>query len=317
MRLGTTEFVFRPISTLRTSGLRYCRLLSSTVAKLGVAVHIGAYFSTLYSTGNFITDHYLPIRPTWSTLCLLLNMASPIVKAISPAEGTASDPTDIPKALAGQIQPIQSPPPSSTPVEMSKFGEQAPGETGAISSPPPETLETTRESQGYDANLPASTSHPESQVPSAIATNSSLPASPTFPPPNPLTREKTAPAIGPSSDKPTLVPKESDITGPILMITLLLTNGARHPYKIDEKYLKKRSVNVEGNNPINMSTYTLKELIWREWREGKRNPDFEHNAWPLADYLDLEWEARPSSPSSIRLIYYGKLLDDKMRLHGQ
>lgn len=53
------------------------------------------------------------------------------------------------------------------------------------------------------------------------------------------------------------------------MITLLLTNGARHPYKIDEKYLKKRSVNVEGNNPINMSTYTLKELIWREWREGK------------------------------------------------
>lgn len=30
-----------------------------------------------------------------------------------------------------------------------------------------------------------------------------------------------------------------------------------------------------------------------------------------------EWEARPSSPSSIRLIYYGKLLDDKMRLHGE
>lgn len=54
------------------------------------------------------------------------------------------------------------------------------------------------------------------------------------------------------------------------MITLLLINGARHPYKIDEKYLKKRSVSVEDNNPINLSTYTLKELIWREWREGKR-----------------------------------------------
>lgn len=205
-------------------------------------------------------------------------MASSSTKAVSLAEGTASDPADIPKALAGQIQPIQSPPPSSTPVEMSKFQEQAAGETGAISSSTPvafpETLGTTREGQEYDTNHSASASNPESQGLSAVANPSaSPPASPTLPPPNPLTREKTAPAIGPSSDKPTLAPKESDITGPILMITLLLTNGARHPYKIDEKYLKKRSVNVEGNNPINMSTYTLKELIWREWREGKRGPD--------------------------------------------
>lgn len=215
-------------------------------------------------------------------------MASPSTKAISLAEGTASDPTDIPKALAGQIQPIQTPPPSSTPVEMSKFGEQAAGETGVISSTSmvmsPETHRTTKEDRRCESDHPASTSNLESQVPSAIANNSaSPPASPTLVPPNPLTREKTAPAIGPSSDKPTLVPKESDITGPILMITLLLTNGARHPYKIDEKYLKKRSVNVEGNNPINMSTYTLKELIWREWREGKRSPDSGRNNRPHAD----------------------------------
>lgn len=210
-------------------------------------------------------------------------MASPTTKSVSPAAGTASDLTDIPKALAGQIQPIQSPPPSSTPVEMSKFGEQAPGETGVISSSP-ENFRTTREGQEYDANNSASTSNPELQIPSAGAdTTPSLPASPTLSPPNPLTREKTAPAIGPSSDKPTHVPKESDITGPILMITLLLTNGARHPYKIDEKYLKKRSVNVEGNNPINMSTYTLKELIWREWREGKWSPDSAQSDRPHAD----------------------------------
>lgn len=205
-------------------------------------------------------------------------MGSPTTKAVSPPEGTASDPTDIPKALAGQIQPIQSPPPSSTPVEMSKFGEQAPGEPGVTSSPPrvtsPETVRTTREGQGYDAHHPVSISNQESQVPTAVLNSSaSSPPSPTSFPQNLLSREKTAPAIGPSSDKPTPVPKESDITGPILMITLLLTNGARHPYKIDEKYLKKRSVNVEGNNPINMSTYTLKELIWREWREGKSSLD--------------------------------------------
>ena len=30
-----------------------------------------------------------------------------------------------------------------------------------------------------------------------------------------------------------------------------------------------------------------------------------------------EWEARPSSPSSIRIIYFGKLLEDKARLHGR
>lgn len=86
----------------------------------------------------------------------------------------------------------------------------------------------------------------------------------------PLTREKTAPAIGPATDKPTPLPKESEIEGPLLYITLLLSStGARHPYKLDEKYLKKRNVAVEGNNPINLSLYKLKELILRDWREGK------------------------------------------------
>ena len=36
----------------------------------------------------------------------------------------------------------------------------------------------------------------------------------------------------------------------------------------------------------------------------------------LIDFF-AEWEVRPSSPTSIRLIYYGKLLDDKMRLDGK
>ncbi|KAL8913810.1 MAG: hypothetical protein Q9171_001413 [Xanthocarpia ochracea] len=113
--------------------------------------------------------------------------------------------------------------------------------------------------------------------------------------PYPLMREKTGPAIGPPLDKPAPLHQESDVIGPSLLITLLLITGARHPYKIDEKYLKKRNVNVDENNPVNMSVYTLKELIWREWRD--------------------DWEIRPSSPSAIRLIYYGKMLEDKSRLH--
>jgi len=47
-------------------------------------------------------------------------------------------------------------------------------------------------------------------------------------------------------------------------------------------------------DPFSISVYTLKELILREWRE--------------------EWEAQPSSPSSIRLIHFGRLLDDKTPL---
>ena len=49
-------------------------------------------------------------------------------------------------------------------------------------------------------------------------------------------------------------------------------------------------------DPFSISVYTLKELILREWRE--------------------EWETPPSSPSSIRLIHFGRLLDDKTPLKG-
>lgn len=63
--------------------------------------------------------------------------------------------------------------------------------------------------------------------------------------------------------------KEMEDLGPTLTITLLLISGARHPFKIDGKYLKKRGVNVDNHDPFSMSVYTLKELIWREWRSGK------------------------------------------------
>jgi len=113
-----------------------------------------------------------------------------------------------------------------------------------------------------------------------------------------------------SSPSPAAISADTEATpvvaadgGPVLIITLLLPTGARHPYKIDEKYLTKRNVNVPDmtesgkKDPFSISVYTLKELILREWRE--------------------EWEAAPSSPSSIRLIYFGRLLDDKTALKGK
>ena len=81
------------------------------------------------------------------------------------------------------------------------------------------------------------------------------------------------------------------------MITLLLLSGARHPFHLDAAYLTKRSVQVSGNNPFNLSVYKVKELILREWRP--------------------EWESKPSSPSAIRLIHFGKVLDDKTAIKGE
>lgn len=84
--------------------------------------------------------------------------------------------------------------------------------------------------------------------------------------------EAKAPAAGsePSSQGSDEAAKEEEDTGPSLVITLLLITGSRHPFKIDGKYLRKRSVNVENYDPFAMSVYTLKELIWREWRQGMR-----------------------------------------------
>jgi hypothetical protein len=73
---------------------------------------------------------------------------------------------------------------------------------------------------------------------------------------------------GESSDQTQPAKETAEEAGPELVITLLLTTGARHPFKIDRKYLKRRSVKVENDDPFNMSVYTLKELIWREWRAG-------------------------------------------------
>jgi hypothetical protein len=115
-------------------------------------------------------------------------------------------------------------------------------------------------------------------------------------------REGDSLSIGPSELPPPAI-AEGTPDSPVCAITLLLPTGARHPYRIDEKYLAKRNVDVPGvtesggRDPFSVSVYKLKELILREWRE--------------------EWEGKPASPSSIRLIHFGKLLDDKEQLKSQ
>ncbi|KAI8686935.1 Rad60-SLD-2 domain-containing protein [Fusarium sp. Ph1] len=117
--------------------------------------------------------------------------------------------------------------------------------------------------------------------------------------PPPPTKQDSNLGIGPAVDDIKAVAGGSS-DGPVCNITLLLTSGSRHPYKIDAKYLNRRNVDIPDQtesgqpDPFSISIYTLKELILREWRN--------------------DWEAKPASPSSIRLIHFGKLLDDKEQL---
>lgn len=115
-------------------------------------------------------------------------------------------------------------------------------------------------------------------------------------------RQDSIMAIGPAQDE---IKADSgpENDGPVCNITLLLTTGTRHPYKLDAKYLTRRNVSVPEKtetgqpDPFSISIYTLKELILREWRS--------------------DWETKPASPSSIRLIHFGKLLDDKEPLKSK
>ncbi|MCJ1287739.1 hypothetical protein MMC26_007091 [Xylographa opegraphella] len=206
--------------------------------------------------------------------------------------------------------------PSSERLEMSDLSSQTRDTTVQAAALPSSDYRYPAENPNGHQQLPADASLPTNNSkqieppsdPSDSLQNVSTEA------PNTLTREQTHPAIGPATDKPSPMPKLPESTGPQLIITLLLHTGARHPYRIDERYLKKRNVNVVDNNPVNMSVYTLKELIWRDWREGPYFPTQSADLHVPFLTFSIEWEPRPSSPSSIRLIHYGKMLDDKSHL---
>jgi len=109
----------------------------------------------------------------------------------------------------------------------------------------------------------------------------------------------------PENEELTIDPVESQANNGVLSLNIMLqlTNGARHPFRIDEKYLTKRNVTVTGRtedgkmDPASITVYTLKELILRDWRK--------------------DWEEPPREPSSIRLIHFGKLLEDRNPLNRE
>lgn len=176
-----------------------------------------------------------------------------------------------------------------TPVEMSSLAKNNP-----LPSEHDPSSSSHRTTTSAEPHMPG-----PMRTDTTTAMNQSLQPPPRPPPavadPQAVTRTFST-AIGPSSDSPVVPAKDVEVTGPVLVVTLLLTSGARHPFRLDAKYLAKRNVEVADADPFNLSVYKLKELILREWRE--------------------EWEAKPSSPNYIRLISMGKMLDDKASLKG-
>lgn len=188
---------------------------------------------------------------------------------------------------------VASDAPVSAPVELSALPASSlaralhPEDQG---NPNNGMAQSTEGEHGPASSIPTPAAAEASSSPQAQAQHTSEP------PPASLKRQATE-ALGPATEAPIAPPTS---TGPVLSITLMLTTGARHPYKIDEKYLRNRNCQALASDgtfdPRELNGYKLKELIWTDWR--------------------TEWEPRPAAPSSIRLIIWGKMLDDKKMLSG-
>ncbi|KAF4973528.1 hypothetical protein FZEAL_9311 [Fusarium zealandicum] len=196
------------------------------------------------------------------------------------------------KTLPGDTSRLEQP---NDAVAMERMPQPTSEQTPADHADKPENKSATDPSPS--TAVPTTSENPEPST-------APVPSSPkgkekeTAPPPPP-TKQDSNLGIGPAVDDIRAVaPGSTD--GPVCNITLLLTSGSRHPYKLDAKYLSRRNVDIPDQtesglpDPFSISIYTLKELILREWRS--------------------DWEAKPASPSSIRLIHFGKLLDDKEQL---
>lgn len=173
-------------------------------------------------------------------------------------------------ATAAENTPTDNHPPSSSlpsAIEPSSAHKDTQLETDNIESGSSQEKKDTEIEDKSSPNQPTAGAisdgtQQESTVATVIATPSAAPETLSSD-----IKSSEVVADGETSDQTPAV-KETEETGPELVITLLLTTGARHPFRIDRKYLRRRSVKVDNDDPFNMSVYTLKELIWREWRAG-------------------------------------------------
>lgn len=183
--------------------------------------------------------------------------SSPASHIIPPPNTHYESPPDSSSAqiLAGQAHKQSDlSPPSSTPVELSHLTShplpRRDSFTTASSNIPPSATPRLQDDEHNTAGGPDPAVAAQQEV--SVATTSI---------------EQPAPA---SAADHASAPIEAARTTPAVLITLLLTTGVRHLYDIDTSYLQQHNVAGASSvtDPLTISVYTMKELIWKGWREG-------------------------------------------------
>jgi hypothetical protein len=186
-----------------------------------------------------------------------------------PADGP-SEAMEIPNTHLEPPQPIQTTPISSTSVEMSKLEHR----------PRSSSREGSRDITSIHNGEEVSTEHRNpAEISSALSPSILPPPEPSIfspgenashntPRPRRSWRASSWLCNWSSSDQPTPIPKGSRLyrshTGDYITFADRCEASVQDGWEVP----KEENVNVPDNNPIRMSVYTLKELIWTEWREG-------------------------------------------------
>ncbi|KAK9235366.1 hypothetical protein V1525DRAFT_427906 [Lipomyces kononenkoae] len=144
----------------------------------------------------------------------------------------------------------------------------APAASGTVPGVDPLSLTMTLSAATDQSSLPADDK-------TAVAVPNTAPADPI---------KTTLTAIDSMEDD-----DDKSITVSPLTVTLLLISGLRASITIDREYMKGHSLGLR--EPESLTVLTLKECIWKDWKE--------------------EWGERPGSTEYIRLIHFGRLLDNK------
>lgn len=78
-------------------------------------------------------------------------------------------------------------------------------------------------------------------------------------------------------------------------ITLLLVSGLRVPVIVDSDFISSHE--LQSDAPHSLLIGSVKSALFSDWKE--------------------EWGIAPVSPANIRLIHYGKVLDDSQTVQGE
>ncbi|TID21343.1 ubiquitin-related domain-containing protein [Venturia nashicola] len=112
-----------------------------------------------------------------------------------------------------------------------------------------------------------------------------------------ITPARLPPTLSESLEAPTAADSSTAATAePAITITLLLPSGKRYPYTLNTKYLRKRKevVTVQDDDPSKITVYFMKLLLMHDWKE--------------------DWADKPQTADKIRLIYFGRMLEDSSTL---